>query len=95
MNNGVLIFMTSLSLILGSQISAADWLAIPQKRGVSTAATLGIALDRYYRRTERWAGLGTGRLTVGCTLPAWGHQQVELEALAGDGVQGLRRPLVQ
>lgn len=49
--------------------------------GSMPAATLGIALDHYYRRNERWAGLGAGHLAVGCTLPPWGHQQVELEAL--------------
>jgi hypothetical protein len=49
--------------------------------GAMPAATLGIALDRYYQRTERWASLGKGQFTVGCNLPPWGHQQVELEAL--------------
>lgn len=49
--------------------------------GGMPAGQLGIDLDRYYRRTERWAGLGGGRLTVGCTLPPWGHRQVELEAV--------------
>jgi hypothetical protein len=52
--------------------------------GTMPAAQLGIAIDRYYRCNERWArwaGLGGGQLTVGCTLPAWGHQQVEMEAI--------------
>lgn len=49
--------------------------------GSLSASELGIAPDRYYRRNERWAGLGAGRLTAGCTLPPWGHQQVVLEAL--------------
>jgi hypothetical protein len=40
MNNRVLIFITSLSLALGSRVSAADWPSIPQKRGVPTAAPL-------------------------------------------------------
>ena len=37
--------------------------------GAMPASQLGIALDRYYQRTERWASLGNAQLTVGCTLP--------------------------
>jgi hypothetical protein len=44
---------------------------------------LGIASDLYYRRTERWAGFdpAKGLLTAACTLPAWGHQRVELQGI--------------
>jgi hypothetical protein len=53
--------------------------------GSMPVSQLGIALDRYYRRSERWAGMSGGRLTVGCTLPPWGHQQVELQNIGEHG----------
>jgi len=50
--------------------------------GSMPAERLNIAMDCYYQRSERWASLGHGQLHAGCTLPAWGHQQVELRAIA-------------
>jgi hypothetical protein len=51
--------------------------------GSIPTSRLGIASDLYYRRTERWAGFdpAKGLLTAACTLPAWGHQRVELQGI--------------
>jgi len=51
--------------------------------GSIPTSRLSIASDLYYRRSERWAGFDAakGLLTAGCTLPAWGHQRVELHGI--------------
>jgi predicted transcriptional regulator YheO len=42
---------------------------------------LGVAADRWYTRSERWAGFERGRLQVGVELPPWGAQLVECQAV--------------
>ena len=48
-------------------------------------ARLGIASDRFYGRSERWVGFDATRklFQVACTLPPWGHQLVEVNAIEG------------
>ena len=42
---------------------------------------LGLAADRWYSRSERWAGFERGRLQVGVELSPWGAQVVECRAI--------------
>ena len=49
--------------------------------GSVAIAELGVAADRWYARSERWAGFDRGRLVVGVELEPWGTQVVECHAI--------------